>query len=374
MGNGALIRYFIYPRRRGGNGGPIQDFPYLTHVLVAWGQLNPPDSRMYGWPKFPVNMRKFYYLPRKRKCFVDSLLVASSLAKISSKAYAENSGHSSGLLENYISDADKEVNDHQLVMSDDRLVEYIEQTYTSSNFDYWTKTYNAPLDNGIMVKARVMANIRGSIKLVAEVRYDKGKSAIFGSAPNRERNSWESLLIDDLYQRAKSYASSMGWNAKAMRLTRIGIDTGHPLAMPYLERYGVIELERGQEGRKIDLEVDCAPKFLSLGNFYRAKGQIEEAIAQYQLAEILEPTDPWVHYNLADMFKKKGEMGRAKAEYKRAVELAPDIAWLHFALGEVYPSWERYIWREKKLNKLMLILRLVLDVAPMPVTVSVERS
>ena len=54
IGNGALIRYFIYPRKRGGNGGPIQDSPYLTHILVARGQWNPPIIECMVGQSFPL--------------------------------------------------------------------------------------------------------------------------------------------------------------------------------------------------------------------------------------------------------------------------------------------------------------------------------
>ena len=44
-----------------------------------------------------------------------------------------------------------------------------------------------------------------------------------------------------------------------MWIAKIGVDTAFPLEMPYLEKYGIIELERGQKRKGELVEVDSAP-------------------------------------------------------------------------------------------------------------------
>jgi tetratricopeptide (TPR) repeat protein len=196
---------------------------------------------------------------------------------------------------------------------------------------------NVPLRDRVSISARMKANIRHSVNLITEVRYANDGLAVFGSLPNRTHNSWETLSINDLYQKAKRYGLAKGWPSQGMEITRIGINPGLPLEMPYLERYGVIELERGQEReRELETRVDCAPTFLARGHFHRAKNEIKEAIASYQLAEILNPEDAWVHFYLGEMYWRQGKPIRTIEEYQKAIELEPGIAWFHLALSEVY--------------------------------------
>ena len=343
-GNGTLMQYFLYPRkfRSGSLGAPAVDNE-ATHVLVAWGEWWVKDRRWHGWPKFPVNMRRFYHLPITRKILVDELGVSSSLPGISSKLSQENIKHPPQLLENYISDAEKKVEHHQQTKVGNHLVEFIQLSYTFNSYDYWMKTVDLPLTEKTVVKARIRSNIRHAVNLVAEVKYGSGKLAIFGSSPNGKENLWEPLIITDLYQRARGFALATGWSSKEMRITRIGVNTGFPREMPYLEKYGVIELEKGQPGIKenTDPKINNAPHFLKMANYYRAKEQFEKAIKYYQLAEKLNPVDAWTHCSLGDIHTKMGQQARAVKEYEKAIKLQPNIAWFHFALGKVYKGQGR---------------------------------
>ncbi len=340
QGNILLLAYFLYPRRiyyaRSKSQKKIETNKVITHVLVAWGRGKPTDWGTYGWPKFSVNARKFFHLPTVREVFLDDLSIDFFSSDAALKALGKNLISSSHLLENYLSDSAREVNDHRL-LEFDRPLEYLSLTYTLNNYDYWTRTVNIPLLDKIVIRARMRANITHSVNLIAEVRYANDKLAVFGSSPNKKQNSWESLSISDLYERAKRYGTARGWNTKKMQITRIGINPGLPLKMPCLERYGVIELERGQgRERELETKVDCVPIFLARGNFYRAKNEINEAIANYQLAALLNPQDAWVHFNLGEMYRKQGKSVRTIEEYQKAIELQPNIAWFHFTLSEVY--------------------------------------
>jgi len=121
-----------------------------------------------------------------------------------------------------------------------------------------------------------------------------------------------------------------------MRITKVGVNTGVPLPLPYLEKYGVIELERGQERETPDKRIDHSSLFLSLGDFYRVKGNLEEAKVNYELAVKLYSASIWAHYRLGDIYRKKNEPVKAIAQYKKTIQLEPDVSWFYFALAEVY--------------------------------------
>ncbi len=337
QGNSLLLAYFLYPRRlHWEDPKKIETNKAITHILVAWGKGKPADWRMYGWPKFPVIAREFIHFPTKKEVFLADLSIDFFSSDGTSKALGSNLIFSSHLLEHYLSDSVKEVNDHRL-LEFDRPLEYLSLTYARNNYDYWTKVVNVPLRDRVSIRARMKANIRHSVNLIAEVRYSNDRLAVFESLSNRTHNSWETLSINDLYRKAKKYGLVRGWPSEGMEITRIGINPGLPLEMPYLERYGVIELERGQEReRELEASVDCAPTFLARGHFYRAKNEIKEAIANYQLAEMLNPEDAWVHFNLGEMYWRQGNPVRTIEKYQEAIELEPNIAWFHFALGDVY--------------------------------------
>ena len=340
QGNFLLSAYFLYPRKiyygKGEVKKEVETNKVITHVLVAWGRGTPTDRGVFGWPKFPVIAREFVHFPTEREVFLADLSVGPFLSDMSSQAVGRNLILSLPLLENYLSDSQKKINEHRILEFDSPL-EYFNLTYTRNNYDYWTKVVNVPLTDKVFIGARIKANIRHSVNLIAEVRYTNDRLALFESLSNRSQNSWETLAINDLYQKAKRYGLVKGWPSEGMDVIRIGINPGLPLEMPYLERYGVMELERGQEReRELETRVDCAPTFLARGHFHRAKNEIKEAIASYQLAEILNPEDAWVHFYLGEMYWKQGEPIRTIEEYQKAIELEPGIAWFHLALSEVY--------------------------------------
>jgi len=334
--------YFLYPRKLlcGFQKRPAV-YKSATHVLV-----------ISGWPRFPINARKFLHFSPTRGILVDEMEVNSSIAGVDSEFSQKK-----GLLENYLSDAEKEVKYHRRIKSGGHLVEFIQVNYTLNHYDYWMRAVNLPLTEKTVVKAKIKANTEHIVNLVTEISYDNGKLAIFGSFPNKEANIWEILSITNLYQMAKEYALTRGWPPKKMQITRIGIDTGSPRQMPYQEKYGVIELEKGQPGIKEDAgpKINNAPHFFKMANYYKAKNQFEEAIRYYQLAERLNPEDAWIHSNLGDIHLKIGEHDRAVKEYKKAIQLEPDIAWFHFALGKAYEEKSKVNLAKKSYQKALKI-------------------
>jgi len=327
VGNQSVLQYFLYPRGlRWGYTRIFEQDKRITHLLVA-----------DGWPKFVVDIRRFHHLPTQRIFLLDGPWVERENAP----EYSEPSGK---LLVNYLSHAQKKVSEHRLIKQGDRSLEYFDLTYTLNNYDYWTKTVDIPLRGEMVVKARTRASTRHSIGLIVEVRYNSGKLAIFSSAPNKRRYSWVLLAVPDLYHRAQKYGLLKNWDTANMRITRVGIDTGVPREMPYLEKYGLIELEKGQN-RRADgphMEQESAPILLMSGNFFRARGQLKEAAGQYQLGKILNPENPWFYYYLGEIFKQRGEYGKAVGEYEKTVQLEPKLAWFQFSLGQAYQLYKRH--------------------------------
>jgi len=333
LANGEMLPYFLYPRKHPkADMKTIRLDKSITHVMVAWGSWWGSPKSFYGWPKFPVNMRKFSHLPTERTVSVEAL-------RVEPEPLREESLNPPLLLENWISDSEKEVNYHGLTeSSENRQVESIHLTYTSSTYDYWTKEVEIPLLKGTTVTGRVAAGVKRSVNLIAEVKYESGRSSILHSRPNETVGHWEDLSIDDVYERAEQYALARGWKTENMHVTRIGVNTGRPWGMPYLEKYGLIEVERGQGGlpELADPKIGTAPVFVARGNFLIAKNEITRAIASYELAALLDPENAWIHCHLGDAYEAAGEINRAIQEYQEAIELEPDVAWFYYAIGEIY--------------------------------------
>ncbi len=62
IGNGGLVRYFLYPRKL--ISGDYESLPNdsFDHILVARGSWPIEDEERYGWPKIPVDADKIIYL------------------------------------------------------------------------------------------------------------------------------------------------------------------------------------------------------------------------------------------------------------------------------------------------------------------------
>jgi len=71
----------------------------------------------------------------------------------------------------------------------------------------------------------------------------------------------------------------------------------------------------------------------NLGYALGKKGQIDEAIRQYQEALRLKPDDAFAHYNLGTALYLKGHSDEAIRQFQEAVHLKPDYADAHYNLG-----------------------------------------
>ena len=61
-----------------------------------------------------------------------------------------------------------------------------------------------------------------------------------------------------------------------------------------------------------------------LGSLLLQRGQVNEGIAHYQTALVLQPDDAWVHNNLGSVLGKKGQTEEAIGHFQQALRLKPD--------------------------------------------------
>jgi tetratricopeptide (TPR) repeat protein len=71
----------------------------------------------------------------------------------------------------------------------------------------------------------------------------------------------------------------------------------------------------------------------NLGIALSLEGRLDEAVAEYQKAIKIDPGNALVHNNLAITFAQKGRLDEAIAEYQKALAINPDYAEGHNNLG-----------------------------------------
>jgi tetratricopeptide (TPR) repeat protein len=87
----------------------------------------------------------------------------------------------------------------------------------------------------------------------------------------------------------------------------------------------------------VELSPDYAEAFVGLGDARQAKGQYDEAIAEYRKALALEPENARVHFGLGKIYYNEKELyHEAVAEYERAIQLDPKLMEAHLSLAELY--------------------------------------
>lgn len=82
--------------------------------------------------------------------------------------------------------------------------------------------------------------------------------------------------------------------------------------------------------RSADFSLD----YISLGNAYRAGGDLKAAAAAYREAARQDPANPDAHLLLGAVAHAGGNVREAARHYRRAVELAPGSVHAHYALGQ----------------------------------------
>lgn len=342
-GNPEFSQYFLYPTKLiREDRERLYTKKDITNVMIVWGEETEKDERLYGWPKFPVFAQKIYYLPQRRVTEVKGL-----------DGLKEWKSNSERIVEQ--SDSNKFV-----------------ITYTSSEYDYWMKPVDLPLLPNSKFSADVKSNWPNSVALVVEVDYGQNKKAVFSSPPNSKVDEWGTIELDDLYLRAYEFAQLQGWAVDYLRLSKVGLDLGHPAKMPYLEKWGIIEVETANNNRQemLERQVINSQTYLSLGNVHTLMDNNNEALSYYKKSLLLEPSnhlthlgvataavklnrndiaeqeyqlaiknnpeEPWLYYSLGDYYRFNGDLSNAKHYYQSALDRSPDSSWANLGMGEVY--------------------------------------
>jgi len=90
--------------------------------------------------------------------------------------------------------------------------------------------------------------------------------------------------------------------------------------------------------KTIELNPKLAEAFNNRGIAYKAKGELDKAIADYNQAIELNPKDAEAFNNRGIAYKAKGELDKAIADYNQAIELNPKDAEAMANLGRAYQT------------------------------------
>jgi len=86
----------------------------------------------------------------------------------------------------------------------------------------------------------------------------------------------------------------------------------------------ITQFQKALEINPINVEVHN-----NLGSALLQKGQVDEAIAQYQKALEINPNDSEAHNNLGSAFFQKGQVDEAMVQYQKALGINPTLAEAH---------------------------------------------
>ncbi|MGB3297114.1 MAG: tetratricopeptide repeat protein [Phormidesmis sp.] len=75
--------------------------------------------------------------------------------------------------------------------------------------------------------------------------------------------------------------------------------------------------------------------YLNLGALLKKKGELDGAIAQYEAAARIDPTQPMIYFNLGVVHRAKGYLEPALRAYEYAIRLDPNYGVAHQNLGVV---------------------------------------
>jgi tetratricopeptide (TPR) repeat protein len=95
------------------------------------------------------------------------------------------------------------------------------------------------------------------------------------------------------------------------------------LVLPLLLTAGCVAMES-------DAERDTRAYF-DRGEVYSAKGQYDQAIAEYTKAAELSPRRPEIYNNRGLAYTDKGEYDQAIADYNKALEINPNFAMSYYS-------------------------------------------
>ncbi len=103
--------------------------------------------------------------------------------------------------------------------------------------------------------------------------------------------------------------------------------------------------------RAVELDEHLAASHVSLGLVLSALGQIEEALREFDSANVLDPSAAATFYGVAIIHDSEGQVEEAEIAYRKAIELAPDNREYHDLLGYLLYRKARYAEAEACFQK-----------------------
>ena len=88
--------------------------------------------------------------------------------------------------------------------------------------------------------------------------------------------------------------------------------------------------------RAVQLRLETAPAWLTLGTLYMDEGRLDEALAALSQAVLYEPRNARARNYLGVVIGRKGWIDGAQAELRKAVEIDPGYSDAHFNLAVFY--------------------------------------
>ena len=85
-----------------------------------------------------------------------------------------------------------------------------------------------------------------------------------------------------------------------------------------------------------------AALYIARGNLYAVQGDVDRAIADYDIAITLDPNRAVAFFNRATALMEKGEIDRALFDFDHAIELDPTSADAHVGRGRAYYQKKDY--------------------------------
>lgn len=78
--------------------------------------------------------------------------------------------------------------------------------------------------------------------------------------------------------------------------------------------------------KSLELQINFAPSHTALGEAFHAMGMYKESLEAHKTSLLLDATDTYAHYKIADTYLKLDEIDKAHEHYQRVIELAPNDA------------------------------------------------
>lgn len=268
LGNRAVIRYFLYPKKLYAENPALFDEKRIDAVIIT-----------NSWPDFFVPIKEVYHEPIRSYIDVARLTIDSRGA-----VYNNLIDINKGISLNRRDGAEStEIISHSMSFREGVAAEQIDFVIQESGVDMWLVEIDRVLTPDMVVEGELESGAGQMGSLMAEVEYESGQRAVFSSERNKYKNQHELLSIRDIYERAVEYGNYSGLGGP-VKLTGVGISFGTSVKGPYHSK-GIGLIDNGD--RILESVINSPEKhYLKALSYYR-RGEFALANEQLSLARLL---------------------------------------------------------------------------------------